>query len=159
MAVQYRFLLADISVIVMNSVLSVNISCHDISAVVLQFLAVGTGRSGHDQQKRSIPLFNVGNYEREERKGTSGTFVEKTLKLLPPVTLSSSAFYTPVSAATHPIAVLALEKYFDICVDRLLSPCRNRNGSIRPLCFRNSISFLCLSLKDSQNTNSPYPPL
>ena len=110
MAVQYHFLLADISVIVMNSGLSVNISCHDISAVVLQFLAVGTGRSGHDQQKRSIPLFNVGNYEREERKGTSGTFVEKTLKLLPPVTLSSSAFYTPVSATTHPIAVLALEK-------------------------------------------------
>ena len=69
MAVQYRFLLADISVIVMNSVLSVNISCHDISAVVLQFLA------GHDQQKRSIPLFNDGNYEREEPKGTSGTFV------------------------------------------------------------------------------------
>ena len=112
MAVQYRFLLADISVIVMNSVFSVNISCHDISAVVLQFLAVGTGRSGHDQQKILIPLFNVGNYEREEPKTTSGTFVEKTLKLLPPVTLFSSAFYTPVSAATHPIAVLALGKIF-----------------------------------------------
>ena len=79
------------------------------------------------------------------------------MKLLPSVTLSPTSTLAPMSTAAHPVTVLALKILtFNWSVSFLFdfhfpsvwqsSPCKSHNGSIHPLCFHSSISFLCESV-------------